>query len=659
MEHSILRDILALLALSVLTVTVFRRFRLPPILGYLFVGITAGPYALGWLEHSAATQFLGEIGVVFLLFTIGLDFSLPQLKTMKGSLLGLGSVQMLIGMLSGGCIALYMGIHPAGALIVGGALAMSSTAMVMKQLTEQMELQSQHGRLALGILLFQDLAAIPLLAMIPILAGASDQSIALPLIMALLKGAVALMVILALGRGALRPLFYEIAASRSAELFTLTTLLLSLSAAWITSLLGLSYALGAFLAGMMLAETEFRHQVEIDIRPFRDVLLGLFFITVGMQLNVAQLPSAWEWILLLTLGVVIGKGGIISLLAYAAGYSKRVTVRTGLCLAQGGEFGIALLTLAAGSGLLSQTDNQLILAVIILSMTLTPLLVRHNERIATWFFGRARVRTGHAPAILDAAGKLHGHVIICGFGRTGSSIARFLRNEDIPYLALDVDPERVREGWESGDTVFYGDASHAEILRAAGLQSAVALVLSFEDLDRALRIVHAARAARHDLPILVRARDDVALERLTEAGATEGVPETLEASLMLAIQLLLLLGLPAGEIFQRINTIRSDHYRLLRGFFQKSSGMETRARDLTKEHLRTVILPAGAFAVERRLADLELEKLGVLVTVVHRRGIHEPPEPGLVLEAGDVIILHGRQSRLKRAEGHLLRGWTE
>lgn len=659
MEPSVLPDILTLLAVSVGVVAMFRRLHLPPILGYLFVGMGTGPYALGWLGNAEIISFLGEIGVVFLLFTIGLGFSIPQFLAMKRTLLGLGSLQILGGAVSGASIAWFLGIPWQAALIVGGALAMSSTAIVVRQLTEQLELHASHGRLAVGILLFQDLAAVPFLVMIPLLAAGDAVTIGVPLLYALLKGIAALALMLALGRWVLRPLFHEVGAARSPELFTLTVLLIALTAAWITSLLGLSLALGAFVAGMMLSETEYRHQIEADIRPFRDVLLGLFFITVGMQLNLPMLLPRWPWVLLLVLGLVLGKGLLIGLLTRLAGYDNEVAWRTGAVLAQGGEFGLALLTLALSTGLLNLGHSQPILAAVISSMLLSPLLIRHNGLLIKALFARFPLRKPLPleQEIAAATLALQGHVILCGFGRVGQNMARFLSEEGFEYVALDLEPARIREAWEAGEPVFYGDTTHREILEAAGLQQAKALVISFSDESSAFKILHNARSRRSDLPILVRAHDDASLERLLDAGATEVIPETLEASLMLAVQLLLLLEVPLGRVLRRMRAVRSDHYQLLRVFFRRTEAERDRDAERYHERLRNVHLVTGAAAVGRRLGDLGLEQDGALVVAVRRGGIRgDDPSPDLILQVEDILVLGGTPEQLARAEERLLLG---
>jgi len=559
----LLAEILTLLAVSVLLVGVFRRLHLPPLLGYLFVGILLGPHALGWFDNQDVAHLLGEIGVAFLLFAIGLHFSVSQFLAMRNVLLGLGGAQVLVGTVSGAVIAWWIGTPWEAAIIVGGALAMSSTAIVVKQLTDQFELQARHGNMSLGILLFQDLAAVPFLVAIPILARDAGDGLAVALLYAVLKGVLALAIMLAAGRLALRRLFEEVAEAGSTELFTLTVLLVSLLAAWITSLLGLSLALGAFLAGMMLSETEYRHQIDTELRPFKDILLGLFFISVGMELNVHVLPAQWPWILLLVAGLIAGKGGAIALLSWWYSREPRTALRTGAVLGHGGEFGLALLALALSTGLLRTADSQPILASIVITMLAAPLLIRYNEQAAEWLWPTRRRPDGEADRIAEAMQDTDQHVVICGFGRVGGQMGSLLRAEEIPYVALDLRPERVKHGWQAGERVFYGDASHREILKAVGLEWARAVVISFNDDATAAKIVHSVRSLRRDIPILVRSQDDSNLESLLTAGATEVIPETLEASLMLTTNLMLLLKTPPERIDDLVQNIRRKRYTLL------------------------------------------------------------------------------------------------
>jgi len=654
-----LRDVLILLSLSVVVVAVLRRVHLPPILGYLFVGLAAGPHALGWIHDTEAIHFLGEIGVVFLLFTIGLEFSLPQFLAMRKTVLGLGGAQVALATAGGAGVAAMHGVPWNGAVVVGGILALSSTAIVVKQLADQLELQSRHGRTALGILLFQDLAVVPFLVLIPILAADGEQSMLMPVAWALLKGATAFAIMFALGHWALRPLFHEVARARSGELFTLSALLVALAAAWITQELGLSLALGAFLAGLMLGETEFRHQVEADVRPFRDVLLGLFFITVGTRLDLAFLPANWPWVLELVALLVVGKGLLVMLLARLAGNEGGVALRTGVVLAQGGEFGFALLALAISQGLFSTETSQSLLAAVVITMALTPFLVRYNGPlakmvVASSYVGQRLQREGE---LAEATHELTGHIILCGYGRIGQNLAKFLRDEGMDYVALDLDPVRIREAREAGERVFYGDATHQAILESAGLDRARAVVVTFDDYQAALRTTGRIRTLQPDLPILVRTRDDTYMEQLTEAGASEVLPESLEASLMLATELLRTLDVPTQEVMGLLEKARTSGYRQLRGLFTGTELGENEKTPGVRERLQTVILTEDAFGVGRRLGDLELEKNGITVTAVRRGGIRgEEPAPELELRRGDALVLQGQADRLDWAEKRLLSG---
>lgn len=559
MEHDLLKEVLVLLVISVITITIFGRLRIPSIVSYMIVGVITGPGVLGLIHTSDVTRLLGEIGVVFLLFTIGLDFSVTRFQSMKKTLFGLGGAQVLVGTICGGIIAWSIGIAWEAALIVGGALALSSTAIVVKQLGEQLELHTEPGRLSFSILLFQDLAAVPFLVLIPALA---EGEIAGWLVLTtLLKGFLALAVILMLGRWALRPLLHEIAATRSLELFTLTVLLISLAAAWLTYKMGLSLALGAFLAGMMLSETAFRHQIEAEIRPFRDILLGLFFITVGLQLDLALLPDIWFWVLLLVTGVMIGKGFVIYVLLKVCGYDNINSMRTGLILGQGGEFGIALLILAVFTGLLSPEDSHPILMAIIVSMSLAPVVIKFNENLASGFFRRETdlTKEEHYQEIEKATRDISDYVVICGFGHVGQKIAEALYQQNIKYIGLDNNPEVIKTAWRQDDPVYFGDTTHLKILEAAGMQKARALVICLDNSNAILKTLHAARSLSKEIPVIVRARDDASAVKLREAGADEVIIEKLETGFMMASQLLLLLDKSPDEVYEQIRILRSDH----------------------------------------------------------------------------------------------------
>ncbi len=659
METEILRDIVVLLAVAVLSVMAFRRLNLPPILAYLMVGAFVGPHGLDWLGNGEETRMLAEMGIVFLLFSVGLEFSLPQLMSMKREVLGVGGAQVLLTTLAAALVAWLAGVSVKGAVIIGGVIAMSSTAVVIKQLREQLELNSRHGRLSVGILLFQDLAVIPFLIIIPALAGGGGHSIPLELLISLAKGALVLAVMLAVGHWALRPLFQSIISLHSSELFTLTVLLFSLSAAWITHLFGLSLMLGAFLAGMMLGETAFRHQVEADIRPFRDVLLGLFFITVGMLLDIHTLPQIIYWVLLIVAVLIVFKTFSIMALSMKAGAEKGVSLRAGLVLSQGGEFGFALLALALKDSLLTPATVQIVLAAVIISMALSPLLIRFNGRITkhwlTASYGVAREEALHD--IEASAQDLDKHILICGYGRIGQNVSRFVERAGFKYIALDLDPVRVQEANAAGQHAFYGDSTHLDLLIAAGLPRARVLVISFADTPASFKILEQVRKARPDIPILVRTGDDGELERLQAAGATEVIPETLEATLMLVFHLLYLLDMPVERIMRQIQAVRSDRYRILRQVFHGQESFDVEEPDALREGLRTVTLVRGANAVGKQLRELKLDECDVTVTAVRRGGARGlSPKPDTTLEEWDVVVLYGTPEAIERAKAIMLAG---
>jgi CPA2 family monovalent cation:H+ antiporter-2 len=648
---------LILLGVAVVLVAVFRYLHLPQVLAYLCAGVLAGPYGLGWIPDLAGTRYLAEFGLVFLMFTIGLEFSLPQLMAMKRIVLGVGGAQVLLSFLAFGGIALALGIRPAGAVVIGGMLALSSTAIVMKLLVDQLEQHSRHGRAAFGILLFQDLVVVPFLILIPALGGDGSQSVLTALGWALVKSVVVLVAILFVGRMLLRPIFHEVALARSREFFTLTVLLITLIAGWFTHQAGLSMALGAFLAGLMIGETEYRHQVESDIMPFRDVLLGLFFITVGMMLDLHVLHDQWRAVLTALAALLAIKIVIVLALGKLLRQELGVALRAGLVLATSGEFGFALLVQAEEYRVLAAGSIQMVLAAMVLSMLLAPLLIRYNGRIVKRLVpGYRERRESNIDSIRSMASHAKQHVILCGYGRCGQNIAWMLKKENIPFLGLDLDPVRVRDARDAGEQVVYGDSARRDVLLAAGLMQARALIISFVDPVVALRILDATRDLRPDMPVIVRTIDDRNLEELKAAGATEVVPESLEGSLMMGSHLLMLLGVPVSRVLRQVQTVRRDRYRMLRGFFHGAAGVDE-TEESYRERLHSVTLPAQAYAVGRKLAELPLAESGVTVTAVRRGGITGPePDPDTKLIAGDVLVLFGKSESLEHAEKVLLEG---
>ncbi|NDP42810.1 MAG: potassium transporter [Aromatoleum sp.] len=650
-----LQLILVLLGASVVVVVICRLLRLPPILGYLIVGISVGPHAFALVPDTADVRDLAEFGIVFLMFSIGLEFSLPQLNAMRRAVFGLGLAQVAITTLMAMIVLRVFGYGWTAGFALGGMLAMSSTAIVSKMLAERMELATPHGRDIMGILLFQDLAVVAFLIVLPSL-GKGGGELMGELAVAALKAVVALALILFAGQKPMHLWFTVVARQRSSELFMLNLLLVTLGLATLTELAGLSLALGAFLAGMLIAETEFRYEVEADIKPFRDVLLGLFFVTVGMALDLREVAAQWGYVLVLLIGPVVAKLVLIVVLSRAFGATFGSSLRTGFYLAQAGEFALVMLAIAVDNKLLSPPLTQAVLAAMVLSMLLAPVIIHFAEPIVRkltandWLAQAAQVTQIAANTMAR-----QDHVVICGYGRSGQNLARLLGAEEIPYLALDADPERVREAAGDGGNVVYGDAGRKEALYAAGLAKARAVVITFADIPVAMKILHHVHAARPELPVIVRTLDDSELDTLLNAGAAEVVPEVLEGSLMLATHSLLLLGIPLNRVLKRIRTIREERYSLFRGFFHGITDAADAADNL-QPRLHSLLLPDRADAIGRPLAELGLDGM-VEVTGVRRRGARpQRPAPDWVFEQGDVVVLLGRSGELAAAERILLNG---
>ncbi|MCM2327989.1 MAG: cation:proton antiporter [Lysobacter sp.] len=654
--HDALPVALILLGSAVAVVVLFRRLSMPAILGYLLVGAAIGPGALALVSTSEDMRYLAEFGVVFLMFSVGLEFSLPQLMAMRRTVFGFGGAQVALTMILAAIVAVAGGEPWKSGLIVGGVLAMSSTAIISKALSEQAQLHTPAGRQIMGVLLFQDLAVIPLLVLIPALA-LPPEALAESIGLALLKAAVVLAVVLFVGQRLMRPLFHLVAKQKSSELFVLFVLLVTLGLAWVTELAGLSLALGAFLAGMLISETEYRYQVDDYIKPFRDVLLGFFFVTIGMLLDPAVVASNWLMVGAVLVSLVALKFVLIFWLGRQFGNDKPVALRAALALAPAGEFGFVLLSLAGREGALDPGTLQVVLAGALLSMLATPVLLANSERIVLYFVQSEW--TQRAMALHELAVKTmatQGHVIVCGYGRSGQALARFLEREGVSVVALDADPERVRQAAAAGDSVVFGDASRREVLAAAALSRAMAVVVSFADTPRALKILAHVRELRPELPVIVRTWDDTDVGKLREAGAAEIVAEVVEGSLMLATQTMMLLGVPMNRVLRRLREVRAERYHLMSGFFPGATDTESDA-DAAQPRLRSVMIGPSAACVGLTLESMNFAAMDVEVTAVRRQGVRETnPSKGMRLRENDIVVLLGSQEALAKAEIRLLQG---
>jgi CPA2 family monovalent cation:H+ antiporter-2 len=660
---------------AVVGVVICRLLKLPPMLGYLGVGVIIGPNALALAKDSAGVTHLAEFGVVFLMFVIGLEFNLPKLKSMKSLVFGLGSSQVVLTMLA--TVAGYFGLamvmdwigldnqHPNGllgwglswqsAIALGGALAMSSTAIVVKMMAERIEIDSEHGRRVMGILLFQDLAVVPLLVLIPTL-GQSAGDLTKALLFATLKAGALLAVLLAGGQKVMHAWLTLVARRKSEELFMLNLLLITLGLAWLTDHFGLSLALGAFVAGMLVAETEYKHQVETDIRPFHDVLLGLFFITIGMKLDWRIVIDHWLLVLVLTTLPVLFKAVLVAALAKGFGATAGVALRTGLYLAQAGEFGFVLLSLAVENHLMAPKAQSPLLASMVISMMVTPMLIMYSNRIVNRVVANDWMMQSLAMTkIASKAINTRGHVLICGYGRSGQNLARLLEQEAIPYMALDLDPDRVQQAAAAGQNVVFGDATRLQSLTAAGMTRASAVVVTWPQLNAAKKILALVQTHAPQVPVVVRTIDETGMDELQTAGATAVVPEAIEGSLMLASQALALVGVPMRRVIRLVQEQRVARYGLMRGYFHGADDDSVDELDL--QRLQSITLTNDAACVGQTVSDWLPRLDGVqLVSLRRAQGAVVVPQPATALAVGDTLVMSGSPQSLARAELSLVNG---
>lgn len=647
-------DILLLMTVAVAAVWLFKRINLPPILAYLFCGIVAGPQLLSIYENPQEMHFFAELGIVFLLFSLGLEFSLPKMLAMRHLVFGVGLGQMVITTTVFMFLALALGFEPIPAFVIGGMLALSSTAIVIKQSSELGILNTSRAQMAVAILLFQDIAVVPLLIVIPLLASGSEGSMATAIAMAVLKGTLVFAILLSVGKWLLPRIFSEVARTRTDELFVLTTILVTLIAAGLTHSFGLSMALGSFLAGMMLGESQYRHQLEADIRPFRDIFMGLFFITVGMRLQLDSFASNLHWILLGLLVLLVVKVLLIRLSAWLFKASSQDAWASGIKLCQMGEFSFVIAALATNHQILSVEESSIIMSIGILSMAITPWLISHSHQLSKAIVKGKFVDTED---VANGEEDHHDHVLIFGYGRVGQSVSRLLRIEAIPFVAIDADPVRVQESRSAGENVYFGDVRQKDILRAAGIEKAKLAILTFDQHNIAINVIETVVALNPDLPIVVRTRKDYHLEELYLAGASQVVPEILEGSLMLVSQVMHLSGVPMSRILKRVRKERKEHYRHMHGFFPGETTEITYGKQDKLEFMHAVILTPDAYAVGKTIEELKIDKMRITIKGLRRdnREVSDP-DSQIKLSVNDVIIISGKPRRVERAERLLLEG---
>lgn len=658
MTLPIIDQIIIILSVTVAAAALLHRFKIPTILLYLIVGLIAGPGATGLVTDVAAYSFVAEFGVAFLLFTLGLEFSLPRLFALRRAVFVMGSMQMAICLTVFSVMIYFYGVSIEGTLIAASAIALSSTAIVTKELSAINQVNTRHGQIAIGILLFQDIAAVILLVFITAGGQESTNSLWSSLGWTLLKGLAYFSALVLIGKFLLPPLFHRISKTKSEELFVLTTLTVALTAAGMAHIFGLAMALGAFMAGMMLGESHFRHQIESEIRPFRDVLLGLFFVTIGFMLDVDLITEYWPRILFFTCCLIGFKSLLIMALCWSMGEGKINSLRAGIILCQGGEFGFALIAIGLKGDLIPADVASFFVSIIVLSMAITPFLVKNIALISDQILGsHLESARNNTPTDQPNDSHLEDHVIILGYGRVGQMIGRFLKQEDIPYIALDDDPVRVHVAKTAGENVYFGNARHTTMLKKLGINNASLVVSSFDHFQTAIHIAKIIREMDLMLPIIARQRDDTHAQELLAAGVTEVIPEINEATMMIVSHVMAALDVPEEKVEHILRQTRNERYSLIKGYFMGKKARETIAVSDSEYILHPIYIPLGAWSVNQELATLTLANYHVNLQVVRRE--HRtlaPPYEELKVQRGDILVIQGLPSHVEAAEAYLLTG---
>lgn len=650
MEHGgILRDLIVLYGMAMLIAFLLRKAKQPMVVGYLVTGAVAGPYGLRLISDTSAVELLAEVGVALLLFTIGLELSLKKLARMRQLVLGAGSLQVSVALLATFGLLLWRGFAPRESVYWGFLVAISSTAVVLKLLHDRGELDTVHGRVVLGILLFQDLCVVPMMALLPALA-APGGSQALAILAALGKSLLVVGAILVLARYLFPPLLRAIVLVRSRELFVIASIFFALGTAWGATQFGLSLALGAFLAGIVLSESEYGHQIMAEILPFRDSFTSLFFISVGMLIHLEFVAEHLGTLAVVVSGILLGKLLLGGAAVAVLGFPMRMAALVGLALAQVGEFSFILLSEGFRLGLIPASRYQLFLATAVLTMIATPGLIAASPRIAQWLGQKGeRRRSRLAPD--EKTEQLRDHVIICGYGLNGRRMARLLRENEIPYVVIEMNPRLVRQGRAEGEPIYFGDASNPELLKAAGAEHARAIVFAISDPSVLARAISHARLRNPDLHIIARIKRMEDARELRLAGATDVIAEELEAWMEIAVRVLRLYGMPREVVAELIGKLRAEDYDMVRILPIPGQPLRHLAHLLPEVDIELFIVAPGSPVVGLELRQLELrQRTGVNVLAVIRdtQVIHNPPGDFSIRE-GDQLILIGSRRQLHAA----------
>lgn len=657
--HEYLLSIVIVFGVSALVVYLLGRIRVPSIVGFLIAGLIVGPHGLALVRDIKVVESVAEIGVVLLMFVIGLEFSLKTLLQMRGLVIGGGFLQVSLTILFIALIASVGFRHNVPTAVFDGFLvALSSTAIAVKLLQERGELSAPHGMASLGILIFQDLCVVPFMLLIPILAGTGGS--AADIVITIGKAAVFVAGILLASRWAVPQVLHQVVHTKSRELFVITIIMLCLGTALLTAELGLSLALGAFLAGIVISESEYSSQAVSDILPLKESFSALFFISIGMLLDLGFAVQNAPVVAVIVVTILVVKVFATAVAAYGAGQTLRPSLQTGFCLAQVGEFSFVLAAAGRAQGLIPSDEMyQLVLSASVFTMMLTPLFVVASERLSEWIVGLPLIRaldtSRNVRTLENYPEKLLGHVIIVGFGLNGRNLARVLRDTDIPYVVLEMNSATVRNMRRSGEPIFFGDGTSAEILHHLHVHSARILVVAISDAAATRRIVQVARHENPQLRIIVRTRYLAELDDLKAVGANEVIPEEFETSVEIFARVLHHYHIPKNAIHQRIDQVRNDNYTMLRGVRLPSKSLSDRQVFLKGLHTELLQVTAGTPADGRSIKELKLRaETGATIIAVQRgEEVHQNPSPDFHLHANDAVLLIGSRESVEKAAGYL------
>ncbi len=662
MESEFFRSLVIIFAVSALVVFLLHKLGIPSIAGFLVAGVIIGPHGIGMVKNAHAVETMAEIGVVLLLFTIGIEFSMSKLVRMKKVILVGGGIQVFLTIAASAAVAYLATGNTNRSVFFGFLIALSSTAIVLKILAEKGETDSPHGRIIVGILIFQDLCVVPLMLLTPALSG---EAVSITDLAITMGKAIAIIAAVMLSAKWIVPgLLHQVVSTKSRELFIITIMLLCLGIALLTSRFGLSLALGAFLAGLIISESEYAHQATSDILPFKDSFIGLFFVSVGMLMNIAYMPSNWQRIAVAVALIFILKIVTGAVSALAAGVSPRASLHAGMGLAQIGEFSFVLAVAGKDAGIVTEDFYQVFLTSSIVTMIMTPFVLNSAPHVSAWITSRNLLkRVRRMKRLSPGEGfpqKREGHVIIIGFGLNGRNLARGLREAEIPYVLLEMNSDTVREMKKKGEPIYYGDGTSTEILHRLSIEKARLLVVAISDPASTRRIVSIARRANLALHIIVRTRYLAEVDDLKTLGANEVIPEEFETSIEIFSRALYQYNFPRGVISDMMEKIRSDAYLALRKIEIPRQRLFEKVDWLKEMELDGYRVPEDSYLAGQSIADLRIRRRTGTTVIAVRRGpkVFTNPEPDFKFHAGDIILFTGDRKSMDEALNYFKSGMT-